>query len=89
MGSSSAAARVLSAKERFREAAASLSGLAAVETVIESKLASDAPLLREIPQYLFSVGGKRVRPLLALLVSRALGAAQPPRPQQRRVRRGA
>jgi len=50
-----------------------LEGQERVESLIRSKLSSDAPLLEEIPKYLLDLGGKRVRPLLTLLTAKALG----------------
>lgn len=65
-------------KERFVAAVLSLEGVTQVDAVIRQKLKSDAPLLHEIPAYLFELGGKRVRPLLTLLVARAVTCASPP-----------
>ena len=64
-------------KEAFITATNALSGLAEVETVIRSKLQSDAPLLEEIPRYLLEIGGKRMRPMLCLLVAKSLGQEKP------------
>ena len=58
----------LNAKERFLSVASRLTGLNEVEKVIQSKLHSDAKQLEEIPRYLLSLGGKRIRPILTLLV---------------------
>ncbi len=44
-----------------------------VEKLVISKFESDAKLLREIPDYLFSLGGKRIRPYLAILLGKVLG----------------
>lgn len=44
-----------------------------VEKLVSSKFESDAKLLREIPDYLFNLGGKRIRPYLAILMGKALG----------------
>jgi octaprenyl-diphosphate synthase len=68
---------IASARERLLKTIVETPGLKDVEAVIKSKLVSDAPLLEEIPTYLLSLGGKRVRPLLALLVGRAAGLAEP------------
>lgn len=51
--------------------------LALAENRILSRLASDAELLRTIPQYLLEQGGKRIRPLLAALSYRALSSSAP------------
>ena len=47
--------------------------LAAVDDRILENLDSKVPLIRETGEYLISQGGKRLRPLLALLAARALG----------------
>lgn len=49
----------------------------AVDLLIREKLASEAALLSEIPEYLLNLGGKRMRPALTLLAARAFGMAQP------------
>jgi geranylgeranyl pyrophosphate synthase len=52
-------------------------GLPAVEQLIASKFTSDAPRLAEISDYLFRLGGKRLRPSLTLLVAKAFGMKEP------------
>ena len=47
--------------------------LAAVDSRIIENLESKVPLIRETGEYLISRGGKRLRPLLALLTARAFG----------------
>ena len=47
--------------------------LATVEARIQSRLGSDAILLRDISEYLLSLGGKRIRPVLTLLAARLFG----------------
>ena len=49
--------------------------LAAVDSRIVENLESKVPLVRETGEYLVSRGGKRLRPLLALLAARAFGYA--------------
>ena len=44
-----------------------------VNHLISSQLSSDVPLVEKIAQYIVESGGKRMRPLLVLLTSRALG----------------
>lgn len=44
-----------------------------VNDLITSRLSSDVPLVEKIAQYIVESGGKRLRPLLVLLTSRALG----------------
>lgn len=65
-----------SAKERFAHALALVPEIAAVEARIRSTFKSDVAIMREIPEYLLSLGGKRIRPILALLCSKALGAQE-------------
>jgi len=62
-----------SLSELFR----AIPGLGAVEQLIASKFETDAPRLAEISDYLFKLGGKRVRPALTLLVARAFGMTEP------------
>lgn len=44
-----------------------------VDSVIQRRLASDVALINQIAHYIISAGGKRLRPKLVLLFSRALG----------------
>jgi octaprenyl-diphosphate synthase len=62
------------ASERFVEALALVPELSLVEDTIRSSFASDVAPMREIPEYLLSLGGKRIRPVLTLLCAKALGA---------------
>jgi octaprenyl-diphosphate synthase len=60
--------------------APSLSGLLAddmqqVDAVIQRRLASDVVMINQIAHYIISAGGKRIRPMLVLLFSSALGFA--------------
>lgn len=50
-----------------------------VDRVINDRLTSDVPLVKEVAQYIISAGGKRLRPALLLLASGALGSDQPHR----------
>lgn len=68
----------VTAKEKLLSSIASLEGLKSVEELVRSKFSSDAPLLREISEYLLDIGGKRMRPVLCLLVARAFGLSKPP-----------
>ncbi|RJG07790.1 octaprenyl diphosphate synthase [Noviherbaspirillum cavernae] len=45
----------------------------AVNTVIRRQLHSDVPLVNQIADYIISAGGKRIRPVLVLLVANAFG----------------
>ena len=45
--------------------------MAAVNTVIRQRLHSDVPLVNQIAEYIISAGGKRIRPVLVLLVANA------------------
>lgn len=48
-----------------------------VEQAISLKLASNAHLLQEISKYLLDLGGKRIRPLLAINAARLFGMDKP------------
>jgi octaprenyl-diphosphate synthase len=50
-----------------------------VDAVIARRLDSGVPLVGEVSRYIISAGGKRLRPALLLLVSRALGYGGPQR----------
>lgn len=50
-----------------------------VDQVIGARLTTEAPLVREVAQYIISAGGKRLRPALLLLISGALGSLHPHR----------
>jgi len=50
------------------------SDLAETDRVIRERLGSEVPLIRNVADYIIGAGGKRMRPLLVLLVARALGA---------------
>lgn len=45
----------------------------AVNEVIRIRLHSDVPLVKQIAEYIISAGGKRIRPVLVLLIANALG----------------
>ncbi len=49
------------------------SDLADTDRVIRERLGSEVPLIRNVADYIIGAGGKRMRPLLVLLVARALG----------------
>lgn len=55
----------------------SISGLETVEALIVDKFVSEVPILSEIPQYLFDLGGKRIRPVLCLLTWKTLTNTPP------------
>ena len=65
-----------SAKERFAYALTLVPEIAQVEARIRKTFTSDVVLMREIPEYLLALGGKRIRPILALLSAKALGASE-------------
>lgn len=48
-------------------------GMREVEDLIRTKFASDSKLLREIPEYLLDLGGKRIRPALSLISAKLCG----------------
>ncbi len=64
-------------RDKFLLLAHNNAGLKAVERLIQTKFESEAKLLNEIPSYLLSLGGKRIRPLLCLICARALGMSSP------------
>ena len=51
--------------------------MAAVDAVIRASLTSDVALVTQIAEYIIAAGGKRLRPVLLLLVSGALGYKGP------------
>ena len=55
----------------------SIDGLQFVEEKIAQSIGSDAPILTEIASYLQGLGGKRIRPLLAVLCGRLFGLYPP------------
>jgi octaprenyl-diphosphate synthase len=54
-------------------AALMLADMEEVDAVIRRRLASDVVMINQIAHYIISAGGKRIRPLLVLLFSSALG----------------
>lgn len=50
-----------------------------VDAVIQRRLQSEVPLVSQVARYIIDSGGKRVRPALLLLMSGALGNADPRR----------
>ncbi len=50
--------------------------MAIVDAVIAERLSTDVPLVSQISNYIISAGGKRLRPVLLLLMSGALGYQQ-------------
>ncbi|NDC38274.1 MAG: polyprenyl synthetase family protein [Proteobacteria bacterium] len=63
----------------LQSVAASLAGFDSVEQLIRSKFSSEASLLQEISEYLFSVGGKRIRPIMTLMTGALFGLTPPSR----------
>ncbi|RZI82660.1 MAG: octaprenyl diphosphate synthase [Rubrivivax sp.] len=53
--------------------------MAQVDQVIHRRLASKVALVNQISNYIVNAGGKRVRPMLLLLIARALGCESPQR----------
>ncbi|KRG68018.1 polyprenyl synthetase family protein [Pseudoxanthomonas dokdonensis] len=51
--------------------------MAAVDTLIRSRLASDVVLINQIADHIVSAGGKRLRPMLVVLAARACGPVNP------------
>ncbi|WP_256645409.1 polyprenyl synthetase family protein [Thermomonas paludicola] len=50
--------------------------MAALDSLIRQRLASDVVLINQIAEYIIGAGGKRLRPMLLLLAAGALGDAQ-------------
>jgi octaprenyl-diphosphate synthase len=65
------------AKEAFDEVHG---GLSLVEEKIKSCFVSEAEILATIADYLLELGGKRIRPILALLTARLFGLTSPTPP---------
>jgi octaprenyl-diphosphate synthase len=59
--------------ERFANALSLIPELKTVEQRIRDTFRSDVALMREVPDYLLRLGGKRIRPALTLLAAKALG----------------
>lgn len=59
----------------FSAAALMSSDMREVDSVIRHRLASDVVMINQIADYIISAGGKRIRPMLVLLFSNALGFA--------------
>ena len=51
--------------------------MAAVDTLIRARLASDVVLINQIADHIISAGGKRLRPMLVMLAGRAVGGSGP------------
>ncbi|MCU6280601.1 octaprenyl diphosphate synthase, partial [Enterobacter quasiroggenkampii] len=47
--------------------------MAAVNQKIQKQLTSDVSLINQLGYYIISGGGKRIRPMIAVLTGRALG----------------
>jgi octaprenyl-diphosphate synthase len=62
-----------SSRERFAHAISLVPELADVESTIRQSFRSDVALMRDIPEYLLQLGGKRIRPALTLLTAKAFG----------------
>ena len=52
-------------------------GMQEVDTVIQRRLVSEVLLVEQVARYIIEAGGKRMRPALLLLSSKALGDQQP------------
>src|SRR6195952_4009744 len=50
-----------------------------VDAVIQRRLSSDVAMINQISHYIISAGGKRIRPMLVLMFSSALGFTGPSR----------
>jgi octaprenyl-diphosphate synthase len=67
---------ISTSSERFNAAMKLVPELSRVEEVIRKAFKSDVVPMREIPDYLLSLGGKRIRPVLTLLCAKALGGKE-------------
>lgn len=47
--------------------------MAAVDRLIEQRLATDVPLIEKLARYIIEAGGKRLRPMVTVLAARACG----------------
>lgn len=56
--------------------------MARVNSLIIQEIASPVPLIQTIAQYLINSGGKRLRPILVLLSTRAVGSTEPGEAQE-------
>jgi len=65
--------------KRFINAISSVPSISQVEELIKTKFETDVEVLNDIPSYLLSLGGKRIRPVLTLLTGKALGLETPPK----------
>jgi octaprenyl-diphosphate synthase len=61
--------------DQIRELAAP--DMARVNTVIQTKLASDVALINQLSRYIIGAGGKRFRPMVLMLAAQALGGTSP------------
>ncbi len=61
--------------ERFSAALALIPEISEVEAIIRDSFRSDVGPMREIPEYLLSLGGKRIRPAITLLCAKAIYAS--------------
>ncbi|MBL8383707.1 MAG: polyprenyl synthetase family protein [Burkholderiales bacterium] len=62
---------------RFDPRQAIAADLSAVDACIRTSLASDVALIDQVAHYIIGSGGKRLRPVLLLLVAAALGRVKP------------
>lgn len=68
---------ILSAQNSSFQSALALvaDDMAEVDRVIAQRLDSSVPLVGQVAQYIIAAGGKRLRPILLLLMAKALGVA--------------
>ncbi|HEU4772983.1 MAG TPA: polyprenyl synthetase family protein [Lysobacter sp.] len=72
-----ASARLLSTPGLGDIQALARDDMAAVDTLIRQRLASDVVLINQVAEYIIGAGGKRLRPMLLLLAGAALGHRGP------------
>lgn len=75
MDSGAATLQEMTPSERFAAALALVPEIAQVEAIVRNAFRSDVAPMRDIPEYLLSLGGKRIRPALTLLCARASAAS--------------
>jgi octaprenyl-diphosphate synthase len=67
----------LGSKIQLAALLSNIRGLKEVEAIVTEKFVSEVPLLSEIPTYTFGLGGKRIRPVLTLVIGKLLGMQVP------------
>jgi octaprenyl-diphosphate synthase len=63
-------------KEDFAKSLMSLEGLKLVDDLIKLKFQTQAPILNDVSKYLFTLGGKKIRPALCFMVARCFSLSE-------------